>query len=60
MINIERAYAECIEAMQIKVGRQVMFADSATVSAGMVELPDGREAQVQITIQTDESEWIEE
>jgi hypothetical protein len=49
-----------IDGTVIKDGRLVMPVESCSVSAGMCTTPDGREAQIIITVTTDQSEWIEE
>lgn len=57
---ILKKVSEAIQGTVIKEGRLSMPIESCSVSAGMCNTPDGREAQIIITVTTDESEFIKE
>jgi hypothetical protein len=58
--QIEAKVKDCIEGTVAKEGKWVLPFESCSVAAGFCETPDGRKAQIIITVQTDEDEWIDE
>lgn len=51
--------SEAIDGTVIRQGRACFPVESCSVIAGFCETPDGRRAQVIITVQSDEDEWID-
>lgn len=57
--NLHQKLNEAIDGTVAREGRLVMPFENCSVPVGFCTTPDGRKAQVIITVETNEWEWIE-